>query len=166
MNRIWFAGVAVVVWQLCSMGFGFNEFMFGHPAPLAAILATTASALAWIALAVWSGCQRYFPFAIAAALVWLAIVAVLLLAMATIAIEDNGGVTPWHGAMLLLLIIAGGPLYSLGSLVPVGDELLGTVAVAVLILALIAAGYLAGRGLSRRGVAGSSSSLDSLTEPR
>jgi hypothetical protein len=164
MNRIWFAGVAVVVWQLCSMGFGFNEFMFGHPAPLAAILATTASALAWIALAVWSGYQRYFPFAITAALVWLAIVAVLLLAMVTIAVEGNGGVAPWHGAMLVLLIIAGGPLYSLGSLVPVGDELLGTLIVAALILASIAAAYAAGRGLSRRGRTGSSDNGESISE--
>jgi|GEM_PF-5079650 hypothetical protein len=154
MNRIWYAGVAVAVWQLCSMGFGFTEFMFGHPAPLAAVLATTASALTWIALAVWSGYQRYFSFALAAVILWLVIVAVLLLAMATIAVEGDDWIAPWHGAMILLLIIAGGPLYSLGSLVPVGDELLGTMIVAVLILVLMVAAYTAGRGISRRGADG------------
>lgn len=164
MNRIWYAGVAVAVWQLCSMGFGFTEFMFGQPAPLAAVLATTVSALAWIALAVWSGYQRCFSFGLAAVILWLVIVAVLLLAMATIAVEGDDWIAPWHGAMILLLILAGGPLYSLGSLVPVGDELLGTVIVAVLILTLIAAGYLAGRGFSRRGV--QAASVDSMSEAR
>lgn len=164
MNRIWYAGVAVTVWQLFSMGFGFSEFMFGRPAPLAAILATTASALAWIAPAVWSGYQRYFSFGLAAVILWLVIVAVLLLAMVTIAVEGNDWIAPWSGVLLLLMIVAGGPLYSLGSLVPVGDELLGTTIVAVLILTLIAAGYLAGRGFSRRGV--QADSVDSMSEAR
>lgn len=150
MNRIWLAGSGLLVWQLCSMGFGFTEFMFGHPAPVAAVLASLATALAWVALAAWAGYRHRIQFGIAAAILWMVIVAVLLLAMWTKELEGDYSVAPWHGALLLLLIVAGGPLYSLGSLMPIEDSLLATTSVAVLILALVVAAYLVGQRLGRR----------------
>ena len=152
MNRVWLAGLGVLMWQLCSMGFGFNEFMFGHPAPTAAVVASVVTALAWFALAAWAGHGHRMRFGIAAATLWAAIVTVLVFAMWTKVLEGDDGVAPWHGALLLLLILAGGPLYSLGSLMPIEDSLLATTTVALLILALIATAYLVGQSLSGRAV--------------
>lgn len=166
MNRIWLAGIGLLVWQLCSMGFGFTEFMFGRPAPIAAVLASLATALAWVVLAAWAGYRRRIRFGIAAAILWIAIVAVLLLVMLTKALEGDYGVAPWHGALLLLLIVAGGPLYGLGSLMPIEDSLLGTTTVAVLILALMAAAYLVGQGLGPRGSTNGQDDADITAEER
>ncbi len=84
------------------------------------------------------------------ATLWAAIVGVLVLSMWTKALESDVYVAPWHGVNLLLLIAAGGPLYSLGSLVPVGDALLGTTIVAAAILALVVVAYLIARWLGVR----------------
>lgn len=145
MERIWLGALGLLVWQLGSMAFGFTEFMFGHPAPIPAVIASLVTALAWIALAAWAGYHQRDRFGIAVAILWVAIVGVLLLTMWTKVVESGDSVTPWHGVVLLLLIAAGGPLYSLGSLVPIGDSLVGTTIVAVLILALIAAAFLLAR---------------------
>ena len=138
MNRIWLAGLGLLVWQLSSMAFGFNEFMFGHPAPVAAILASLVTALAWTALAAWAGYRQRVRFGISAVILWLVIIAMLLLAMWTKELEGDYSVTPWHGSLLLLLILAGGPLYSLGSLMPMEDALLATTTVAGLMSATTA----------------------------
>lgn len=167
VNRIWLAGLGLLVWQLCSMAFGFNEFMFGHPAPEAAVLATLATALAWVTLAAWAGYRHRIRFGIAAATLWTAIVGVMLLAMLTRALESEYGVTPWNGVLVLLIIVAGGPLYSLGSLMPIEDSLLATTTVAVLILALMATAYLGGQGLGSRGKTTSSQdNADSSADTR
>ncbi len=166
MKRIWFAGAALLVWQMCSMGFGLVEFMYDRPAPVAAILATSATALAWIALAAWAGYRHHTRFGLAAAILWIAITAVLLLAMLTRAIEADDGVAPWHRVLLLLLVLAGGPLYSLGSLIPVEDSLLGTTMIAVFILAVMAVTYMAGRRLGGRRNPIHPANTDSISEPR
>ena len=166
MNRFWVAGVALLVWQVFSMGFGFTEFMYGHPAPIAAILASTATALAWVALAAWAGYRRDIRFGVAAAILWIAIAAVLLVTMLTKAMEANEGVAPWHGVLLLLLILAGGPLYALGSLLPIEDSLLGTMLVAVLILAAMAIAYIAGQRLGLRGRSSRPGNADRISEAR
>ena len=147
MERIWLAGLGLLWWQLGSMAFGFNEFMFGHPATIPAILASLVTALAWIALAALAGYYHRDGFGIAVAFLWLAIVGVLLLTMWTRSVESDAYLTPWHDAVLLLLIAAGAPLYSLGSLVPAGDSLVGTTIVAALILALVVVAYLVARRL-------------------
>lgn len=167
MNRIWLAGLGLLVWQLCSMGFGFNEFMFGHPATPAAVIASLVTALAWFTLAAWAGYSHRIRFGIAAAALWAAIVAVLVLAMWTKVLEGDDGAAPWHDALLLPLILAGGPLYSLGSLMPIEDSLLATTTVAVLILALMASAYLVGQGLSgRASTTNSQDHSDSSAEAR
>ena len=74
------------------------------------------TAFAWLALAAWGGYHRRVAFGIAVLALWAAIVASLVMAMWTKTLESDVYVTPWHGAVLLLLIAAGGPLYSLGSL--------------------------------------------------
>ncbi len=151
MQRIWLAALGLMVWQLGSMAFGFNEFMFGHPPQPRGIIAALVTAVAWMALAAWGGYHRRVAFGIAVATLWAAIVAVLVLAMWTKTLESDDYTTPWHGAILLLLIAAGGPLYSLGSLVPVGDSLLGTTIVAAMILVLVVVAYLSAHwlGVSR-----------------
>ncbi|HEY3546471.1 MAG TPA: hypothetical protein VGK17_10300 [Propionicimonas sp.] len=150
-NRVWLAALGLLAWQLGSMAFGFNEFMFGHPPQLPGIVAALVTAVAWMALAAWGGYHRRVAFGIAVATLWAAIVAVLVLTMWTRTLESDVYVTPWHGANLLLLIAAGGPLYSLGSLVPVDDSLLGTTIVAATMLVLVVMAYLIGRwvGVSR-----------------
>jgi len=151
MQRIWLAALGLLVWQLGSMAFGFNEFMFGHPSQLPGIMASLVTAVAWMALAAWGGYHHRGPFGIAVAALWVAIVGVLILTMWTKTLEGDGSVTPWHGVNLLLLIAAGGPLYGLGSLVPVDDALLGTTIVAAAILVLVVLAYLIARwvGVSR-----------------
>jgi len=146
VNRISLAGLGLLAWQLCSMAIGFNEFMFGHPAPVAATLASLATALAWPALAAWAGYRRRAGFAIFAVVLWAAIIAVLLLAMWTR--QSDGGAAD---ALLPLLILAGGPLYGLGSWLPMEDALLATTAVAAAILGLVVVAFLLGRGLGRKG---------------
>jgi hypothetical protein len=150
MERIWLAALGLLVWQLGSMAFGFNEFMFGHPPLLPAIIASLVTAVAWIALAAWGGYHSRHRFGMAVALLWAAIVAVLVLTMWMKTLESDVSVTPWHGIDLLLLIAAGGPLYSLGSLVPVGDALVGTTIVAAVILVLVVAAHLIARWLGVR----------------
>lgn len=145
MHRIWLAALGLLVWQLGSMGFGFNEFMFGHPAPVSAVLASGFTALAWVVLAAWGGLHRRDGFGLVVAVLWLAIVGVLLLSMWTRGLEDTYGVTPWNGQVLLLLIAAGGPLYGLGSRVPVSDSLVGTTLFAAGVLASVVAAYLGAR---------------------
>lgn len=99
----------------------------------------------------WAGYRHRIKFGIAAAILWIVIVAVLLLAMWTKDLEGDYSVAPWHGVLLLLLIAAGGPLYSLGSLMPMEDSLLATTTVALLILALVVAAYLVGQRLGPHG---------------
>ena len=65
MQRIWLAALGLLVWQLGSMAFGFNECMFGHPAQLPAILASLVTAVAWMALAAWGGDHHRGLFGIA-----------------------------------------------------------------------------------------------------
>ena len=150
MARIWLAGLGLLVWQLGSMGFGFNEFMFGHPAPVSAVLASGFTALAWVVLAAWGGLQRRDGFGLVVAVLWLAIVGVLLLSLWTRGLEGVYGVMPWNGLVLLLLIAAGGPLYGLGSLVPVSDALVGTTLFAAGVLASVVAAHLAARQIGVR----------------
>ena len=151
MQRIWLAALGLVVWQLGSMTFGFNEFMFDHPPRLPGIIAALVTAVAWIALAAWGGYHRRGRFGIAVATLWAATVAVLVGTMWMKTLESDVYVTPWHGADLLLLIAAGGPLYSLGSLVPLDDSLLGTTIVAAVILVFVVVAFLIARwiGISR-----------------
>jgi hypothetical protein len=160
MERLWLAALGLLLWQLGSMSVGFNEFMFGHPPTVPAILAALATVVAWIALAAWAGYHHRDRFGIAVAVLWLATVGVLLLAAWTRSLESGDTLMPWHGSVLLLMIAAGGPLYSLGSLVPVGDSLIGTVVVALVILAMVVAAYL----LARR--RGSRASLIAAARPR
>lgn len=166
MDRIWFTAAALLVWQACSMGFGFTEFMYGHPAPITAVLASTATALAWVALAAWAGYRRHIRFGVAAAILWMAIAAVLLLTVLTKVMEGSDGVAPWHGVLLLLLIVAGGPLYGLGSMIPIEDSLLGTMMVALLILALMTMAYVAGQRLGARRRSSRPENADSASEAR
>lgn len=149
MARLQAPGMVLILWQGLSMAPTLAEFVYDRPAPLLAILTSAITVLGWLGLAAWAGSRRVYAFPWFASVVWVAVIVVMLLGMLTLTLESDDSVTPWHGPLLMLIIVAGGPLYGLSPLLPTVEPFLRNTIIAALILTLSLVIYFVAR---RRGL--------------
>ena len=154
MGRFRVLAVVLLVWQAASVGFGAVEFAYDQPPPAAAVVAALVTVAGWVALAVWAGRHSITAFVWFAAVVWLLILATPVAAMLLVAAEGDS-VVPWHQAMILPILFAGGSLHPLAWFVPLADQEYQTMVVAGAMLVVSIGSYLLSRALSRRGKADS-----------
>jgi len=107
---------------------------------------TVVKALAWTALAAWSGVRGWRSFLPLAVVFWgLAIIDCLLAMWAA----SSDAIVPGHEAILILVIFIGPALHGLGPFVPIESQQVRYLATAIAIVTLTLAGYLIGRKTAR-----------------
>ena len=134
-QRLWPWALGLLAWQCGSILLGAGEYVYDLPATPIVVVASSVTALGWLALAAWSGLRQLRAFPVVAAVVWgLTIASLLVVAM--LRPWEGGAVDAWRGLFLLPLLFGAGPLHGLGSLLPAGDQTQRTLLVAGTLLAL------------------------------
>ena len=146
MRRLWPLGLGLVVWQMVSVGFGAGEFAYDLQPPLLAMLAAVLTVVGWLALGAWAGHYGARAYLWFAAVFWLLMLAMLVLVKVALVAEGDS-VGPWHGALIIPILLAGGPLHPLAYFLPLDDPLDSTLVVAGALLAASLASYFLAAGL-------------------
>ncbi|HEY3549279.1 MAG TPA: hypothetical protein VGK17_24670 [Propionicimonas sp.] len=136
------------MWQLVSVGFGAGEFAYDLQPPLLAMIAGTLTVVGWLALGVWAGHNGVRAYLWFAMVFWLLILAMLVLVKIALLAEGDS-VGPWHGALIIPILFAGGPLHPLAYVLPLRDPLSSTLVVAGAMLAASLASYFLALGHGR-----------------
>lgn len=147
MRRLWPLGLGLVVWQMVSVGFGAAEFAYDLQPPLLAMLAAALTVIGWLTLGAWAGHHGVRAYLWLAAVFWLLVLAMLFLVKIALLAEGDS-VGPWHGALIIPILLAGGPLHPLAYFLPLHDPLNSTLVVAGVMLAASLASYFLAVGLT------------------
>jgi len=148
MRGLWPLGLGLAVWQMVSLGFGVGEFAYDQPPPLLAMLAAAAMVSGWVALGVWTGHHRVRTYVWFATVSWLLVLAMLVLVKFAL-LAEGGSVGPWHDALIIPILLAGGPLHPLAHFVPLHDPLDRTIVIAGVMLVASLGSYFVARALGK-----------------
>lgn len=149
VRRLWPFGPGLVMGQLISVGFGAGEFAYDQQPPLIAMLAAIVMVAGWLTLGIWAGHRRVRSYVWFATISWLLVLGALVwVKIALLAEGDSVG--PWHDALIIPILFAGGPLHPLAYLLPLHEPLDRTLVIAGAMLAASLASYSVTRALDRK----------------
>lgn len=146
VTRLREPAIAMLILQALLATPGFPEFLYDHPPSIVGVAASTLLAMAWIALAVWSGVRGWRSFLTLALVFWGLAIIVCLLAMWA---SGSDAIVPGYEAILILVIALGPALHGLSPFVPIESQQVRYLATVIAILTFTLASYLIGRRIAR-----------------
>jgi hypothetical protein len=147
VTRLREPAIAMLILQALLATPGFPEFMYNHPASIVGVAASTLLALAWIALAAWSGTRGWRSFLTLMLVFWGAAIIVCLLTMWA---AGSDSIVPGHQALLLVILVLGPALHGLSPYVPIESQQVRYLVTAIGILTLSLVSFVLAWGIARR----------------